>query len=59
MCTIVFVAELSIMEKKEKKKSSGEWINELQYLSTMEYYTVLTSLEINFKNMYIESKSKL
>jgi len=29
MCTIVFVAELSIMEKKEKKKSSGEWINEL------------------------------
>ena len=59
MCTIVFVAELSIIEKKEKKKSSGEWINELQYLSTMEYYTVLTSLEINFKNMYIESKSKL
>ena len=59
MCTIVFVAELSIMEKKEKKKSSGEWINELQYLSTMESYTVLTSLEINFKNMYIESKSKL
>ena len=29
------------MEKKEKKKSSGEWINELQYLSTMEYYIVL------------------
>ena len=36
----MFAAELSITEKNEKKKSSGEWINELQYLSTTEYYIV-------------------
>lgn len=48
----MFVAEL------KRKKSSGEWTNELYYISTMEYI-VPYNIRNKFQNMYIEFKKQV
>lgn len=47
-CAIMSVAELLVIGKMKRKKSSEEWINEL-YISTMEYYIVAYIIRNKFQ----------